>query len=118
LAEPVPGAASRAEEAWRAEEGGVALWLRLTPKGGRDAIEGLETLADGRCVLKARVRAAPEDGRANAALELLVAKALERPKSAVAVVSGHTSRVKKLFVSGDSARIIDALARRLAPTAK
>jgi uncharacterized protein len=124
LAEPVPGAAwradeaSRVEEAWRAEEGGVALWLRLTPKGGRDAIEGLETLADGRCVLKARVRAAPEDGRANAALELMVAKALETPKSAVAIVAGHTSRVKKLFVSGDSARIIDALARRLAPTAK
>ncbi|MGA8171106.1 MAG: DUF167 family protein [Methylocystis sp.] len=104
--------------AWRAEEGGVALWLRLTPKGGRDAIEGLETLADGRSVLKARVRAAPEDGRANAALELLVAKALEAPKGAVAIVAGHTSRVKKLFVSGDSARILDALARRLAQTDK
>jgi hypothetical protein len=112
LAEPDPGAA------WRVEEGGVVLWLRLTPKGGRDAIEGLETLADGRCVLKARVRAAPEDGRANAALEQLVAKTLEAPKSAVAIVAGHTSRVKKLFVSGDSARIIDALARRLAQTAK
>jgi uncharacterized protein len=112
LAEPVPG------EAWRAEEGGVALWLRLTPKGGRDALEGLETLADGRRVLKARVRAAPEDGRANAALEQLVAKTLEAPKSAVAVVAGHTSRVKKLFVSGDSARILDALARRLAQTDK
>ena len=112
MAEPEPGTA------WRAEEGGVALWLRLTPKGGRDAIEGLETLADGRCVLKARVRAAPEDGRANAALELLVAKTLDAPKSAVAIVAGHTARVKKLFVSGNSARILDALARRLAQTAK
>jgi uncharacterized protein YggU (UPF0235/DUF167 family) len=92
LAEPDPGAA------WRVEEGGVVLWLRLTPKGGRDAIEGLETLADGRCVL--------------------VAKTLEAPKSAVAIVAGHASRVKKLFISGDSARIIDALARRLAQTAK
>ncbi len=85
MAEPDPGAA------WRAEEGGVALWLRLTPKGGRDAIEGLETLADGRCVLKARVRAAPEDGRANAALEQLVAKTLEAPKSAVSIVAGHAA---------------------------
>ncbi len=112
MAEPDPGAA------WRAEDGGVALWLRLTPKGGRDAIDGVETLSDGRSVLKARVRAAPEDGRANAALELLVAQTLGAPKSAVSIVAGHTSRVKKLFVSGEPARIIDALARRLAQTAK
>ncbi len=98
-------------EAWTLEAGGVALWLRLTPKGGRDAIEGVETLADGRCVVKARVRAAPEDGRANAALEALVAKTLEAPKSAVSVVSGQTSRVKKLFVAGDPARLIEALAK-------
>ncbi len=107
MAEPVPGAA------WVVEPTGVALWLRLTPKGGRDALEGVETLADGRSVLKARVRAAPEDGRANAALVELVAKALETPKSAVSLVAGHTSRVKKLFVAGDPVRIREALAARL-----
>ena len=42
-----------------ADDGGIALAVRLTPKGGRDAIDGIETLADGRAVLKARVRAAP-----------------------------------------------------------
>jgi uncharacterized protein len=101
--------------AWTQEAGGVALWLRLTPKGGRDAIEGVETLADGRCVVKARVRAAPEDGRANAALEALVAKELTTSKSAVSVVSGHTARLKKLFVAGDPARLAKLLAERLAP---
>jgi uncharacterized protein len=104
-----------AEAPWTAEPDGVTLWLRLTPKGGRDAIDGVETLADGRAVLKARVRAAPEDGRANAALVELIAKALASPKKAVAIRSGETSRLKKLFIAGDPAPIIDALAR-LAPT--
>jgi uncharacterized protein len=104
-----------AETRWTAEPDGVTLWLRLTPKGGRDAIDGVETLADGRVVLKARVRAAPEDGRANAALIELIAKALAAPKRAVTIRSGETSRLKKLFIAGDPAPIIDALAR-LAPT--
>jgi uncharacterized protein YggU (UPF0235/DUF167 family) len=104
-----------AEAPWTAEPDGVTFWLRLTPKGGRDAIDGVETLADGRVVLKARVRAAPEDGRANAALIELIAKALAAPKRAVTIRSGETSRLKKLFIAGDPAPIIDALAR-LAPT--
>jgi uncharacterized protein (TIGR00251 family) len=100
-----------AETPWLAEAEGVTLWLRLTPKGGRDAISGVETLADGKTVLKARVRAAPEDGRANAALIELIAKALAAPKKAVTIRSGETSRVKKLFIAGDPATTIDALAR-------
>lgn len=93
----------------------MTLWLRLTPKGGRDAIDGLETLSDGRSVLKARVRAAPEDGRANAALIELIARAVSAPKRAVSIRAGETSRVKKLFIAGDPATYLDALAR-LAPT--
>lgn len=103
-----------AEPPWSAEPDGVTLWLRLTPKGGRDAIDGVETLADGKSVLKARVRAAPEDGRANAALIELIAKTLGAPKKAVSIRSGETSRVKKLFIAGDPARHMAALAR-LAP---
>lgn len=97
------------------EEGGIVLWLRLTPKGGRDAIEGVEALADGRMVVKARVRAAPEDGRANQALIELIAKALRVSRGSVSIVSGHTGRLKKLSIAGDCARLIDALAKTLAP---
>ncbi|MGA7426797.1 MAG: DUF167 family protein, partial [Rhodoplanes sp.] len=53
---------------WAIVDDGLIVTVRLTPRGGSDAIDGVETLADGRAVLKARVRAAPSDGAANAAL--------------------------------------------------
>lgn len=96
---------------WRALPGGVALTVRLTPKGGRDAIDGMATLSDGESVLLARVRAAPEDGRANAALAALVAEAAGVSKSAVRLVAGGKSRVKRLAIDGDAALIAAALGR-------
>ena len=100
---------------WRAQADGIALWLRLTPKGGRDAVDGIETLSDGRRVLKARVRAAPENGKANAALIDLVAKLLRAPKSAVSIRAGETARIKQIFIAGAPAAYLDAL-QLLAPT--
>ena len=63
---------------WSVVPGGIMLTVRLTPKGGRDAIDGIETMADGSAVLKVRVRAAPTDGEANAALIKLMAKRARR----------------------------------------
>jgi uncharacterized protein YggU (UPF0235/DUF167 family) len=88
---------------------GLRVSVRLTPKGGRDAVEGLAALSDGSEVMKARVRAAPEDGAANAALAALLAKTLGVGKSAVTLRSGHSARVKVLDIAGDGA----ALAARL-----
>jgi hypothetical protein len=62
--------------------------VRLTPKGGRDAFDGLARDANGKPMLKARVAAAPEDGEANAALISLLAKAFGVPKSAVTIMRG------------------------------
>ena len=64
---------------WVVAANGVTLMVRLTPKGGRDAIDGIERLADGSVVLKARVSAAPSEGEANAALMRLIAKAVGVP---------------------------------------
>jgi uncharacterized protein YggU (UPF0235/DUF167 family) len=83
----------------------VIVDVRLTPKGGRDAFDGIARLADGRNVLKARVRAVPEDGKANAALCRLIAKALGVPPSRVEVVAGATGRIKRVAVSGDVAAL-------------
>jgi uncharacterized protein YggU (UPF0235/DUF167 family) len=74
--------------------------VRLTPRGGRDGIDGASALSDGRPVVLARVRAVPEDGKANAALIELVARVAGLPRSRVALVSGATARLKTLRLSG------------------
>ncbi len=96
---------------WSAVKGGVSLVVRLTPKGGRDAIDGIEALADGRAVLKARVAAAPSEGEANAALIRLIAKTLAVPRRDLSLVAGATGRVKRLMIAGDGAKIVGALER-------
>ena len=98
-----------AERPWSETAAGLVLHVRLTPKGGRDAIDGIETLSDGRSVLKVRVRAAPSEGEANAALCKLIAKAAGVPARDVTLTAGATSRVKRLTVSGDSVALTAAL---------
>ena len=85
--------------------------LRVTPRGGRDDIDGIETLADGRAVVKVRVRAIAEGGEANRAVTELLARALGVPKAAVRVVAGATSRLKQVSIAGDPARLGDVLRR-------
>ena len=75
----------------------------------RDAIEGIERLADGSTVLKARVRAAPADGEANEALRQLIARTAMIPPSAVSLVRGGAGRLKSFRLSGDPAMIAMAL---------
>lgn len=93
----------------RRSRDGVTLPVRLTPKSSRDEIVGVEDHG-GDCVLKARVRAVPEAGRANEALETLIAKWLGLPPFTVTVAHGGKSRLKQVAVAGDG----DALARLIA----
>ncbi|ODT51271.1 DUF167 family protein [Devosia sp. 63-57] len=81
---------------------GLVLHLRVTPNAGRDAIDGAEIRDDGSCVLRVRVSAVPDKGKANAAVIVLMAKALGTAKSTISLVSGDTSRQKTLVVSGDA----------------
>jgi uncharacterized protein YggU (UPF0235/DUF167 family) len=101
-------------EPWTASATGVVVTVRLTPRGGRDALDGVATLADGQTVLKARVRAAPTEGEANAALIALLAKAAEVPKGSVGLIAGQTARIKRLAIAGDPAALIAALSRSIA----
>jgi len=88
------------EPPWRRNGDSVLLSLRLTPKSSRDALEGVETLSDGRRVLKARVRAVPEDGKANLALLRLLADRLDLPIRALTLASGATGRTKVIRIEG------------------
>lgn len=94
---------------WRFSAQGISVALRVTPRGGMDAIDGIETLANGRSVVKVRVRAIAEGGEANRAVTELLARALHVPKSRVRVLSGMTSRLKQVAVDGDPKQLGDAL---------
>jgi len=94
---------------WRVVDDGVLVQVRLTPKSSVDRIDGREAGAEGRLHLRARVRAVPEDGKANKALTAMLAKHLGVPKSAVTVVAGHTSRAKTLRIEGDPLVLVAAL---------
>jgi uncharacterized protein (TIGR00251 family) len=94
---------------WRYSAQGISVALRVTPRGGRDDIDGVETLADGRSVLKVRVRAVADGGEANRAVLELLAKALGVPKARVKILSGATSRHKQVAVDGDPKKLGEAL---------
>ena len=88
--------------------------VRVTPKGGRDAIEGWTRDGAGRPILKIRVAVAAADGAANAAVLALLAKALRRPRSALTLVAGQTARLKRI-----TADVTEAdLARAFGPPAE
>jgi len=100
---------------WSLQTNGVALTIRLTPKSARDAIEGVEALADGRAALIARVRALPSEGKANAALIQLIARTVGVPPRDIVLASGATGRLKRLLISGDGPTLAAALEKIASP---
>ncbi|MCX8999259.1 DUF167 domain-containing protein [Rhizobiaceae bacterium BDR2-2] len=94
---------------WRQATDHVRLAIRLTPNGGRDAVDGIETDANGEARLKMRVSAVPEKGKANKAMIAALAKMLGVPKSSVTLVSGDTARQKILRIDHDPEDIVQRL---------
>ena len=101
-------------EPWRYSTEGISVALRVTPRGCRDDIDGIETLANGRSVVKVRVRAIAEGGEANRAVMELLAKALGVPKARIKILSGTTSRLKQVAVDGDPKRLGETLRKAVA----
>ncbi|MBY0299193.1 MAG: DUF167 family protein [Methylobacterium sp.] len=98
---------------WRVVAGGLEVRVRATPRGGRDALDGVEERADGSCVLKVRVRAAPADGAANAAIRDVLREVLGCPAGSIVLAAGASARAKLFRIAGDG----EALAARLAAAA-
>ncbi|EJZ21037.1 DUF167 domain-containing protein [Rhizobium sp. Pop5] len=94
---------------WRSFGDHLRLAVRLTPNGGRDAIDDIEADGKGETHLKARVTSVPEKGKANKALIVLISKCLGIPKSSISLISGETARKKILRIDGDP----EDLARKL-----
>lgn len=102
----------RLELPWTATGEGLVLRVRLTPKSSKDAVEGIEETAEGAAI-KARVRALPADGKANAAMAALIAKWLGVPKTSISLVSGGKSRIKTIAVRGEPKALARDVAQRL-----
>jgi uncharacterized protein YggU (UPF0235/DUF167 family) len=83
------------------------LVVRLTPRGGRDAVDGWASGADGRPYLKVRVASPPVDGAANAALLVFLAKTLKISRSAVRLAAGDTARLKRLELDDVTAKDLE-----------
>ena len=94
---------------WSARPDGLVIEIRLTPRAAIDRIDGIETLADGLPVLKARVRAVPEKGRANEAILKLLAKTIGLPRSRTRLLAGDTARRKSIFLEGDPETLAQSL---------
>ncbi len=89
----------------RAADGSLVLSLHIQPGAKKTEIAGLHGEA-----LKIRLAAPPVDGKANAALIAFLAKTCGVPKSAVELVSGDTSRTKRVRLTGVDAAKVEALA--------
>jgi uncharacterized protein YggU (UPF0235/DUF167 family) len=87
---------------WRAAGNRVLVRVRVTPRGGRDAIEGVTETAEGPA-LAVRVRAVPEGGAANASVEVALADWLGCARSEVSVTAGRKSRIKTVSIAGNAA---------------
>jgi uncharacterized protein len=89
--------------------------IRLQPRASRDEVLGWQAKddPDQQDVLRVRVKAAPVDGAANAALIQLMAKYLGVPKNRVLLVSGATARNKILEIEGVSSVELKSRVNRL-----
>ena len=92
MSEPSPFAAAKAS---------IRVRVRLTPKAAHDRIGALHRDADGALALKVAVTAAPEGGKANAALIRALAKAWRLPRTSMAISAGAAARRKTVTVAGD-----------------
>lgn len=94
---------------YRAFDDHIRLAVRLTPNGGRDAVDGVELNGNGEAHLKVRVSDVPEKGKANKALIAMLAKRIGIAKSTITLLSGDTARQKILRIDGDPEDLIGKL---------
>ena len=103
---PPPG------DGWhRRRADGIDLFVRLTPRSSEDRIDGPAADSAGSLYLAVRVRAVPDKGAANTALERLLAARFGLGRSAVTITAGHTARLKTVRLAGDPEALVAAAER-------
>lgn len=90
---------------WSHHAEGLVVALRVTPRGDRNAVQGIATDAAGRAHIRVKVTAPPEDGKANLAVQKLLAKKWGLARSRIDVISGASAREKRILVRGDTSEL-------------
>ncbi len=103
--------------AWSPVPGGIRLRVRVTPRGGRDAVEGIGADTGEAPHLKLRIASAPVDGDANEAVIKVLVKWLGVPKTNINIVGGETMRLKTLMITGDPVQLLHRCQILVAPAA-
>jgi uncharacterized protein YggU (UPF0235/DUF167 family) len=88
---------------------GIRIRVQAHPGARRDAIEGLRPQADGGVALRVAVRAAAEDGKANAAIVALLAGEWRVPQRSLRLVSGSSDRRKSFHLAGEPKALLARL---------
>jgi len=101
---------SDAQPPFRRTQAGIAVDIRLAPKASRNAVTGIETLADGSCVLKVSVTAVPEKGKANKALLKLLSKSWGVAMQSLDLIRGAKDRNKTVLIDDPAGDRLEALA--------
>jgi len=99
---------------YRQSKSGIVVFVRVTANAARNEIAGVEIRDDGRAVLRIRVNAVADKGKANKAVIALLAKNMHLAKSAFSMISGQTARHKSIAIAGDGEQILTSLEKLLA----
>lgn len=83
------------------KEGSLIFAVRVLPKSSRSEIVG-----ETNGALKVKIKSPPVDGAANAELIKFLAKFFDVPKSAIEILSGQTSRIKRVKISVADRKIL------------
>jgi uncharacterized protein (TIGR00251 family) len=97
---------------WRQLPDGLEIAVRVTPKGGRDAVEGVVLDSAGTPWLAVRVSTPPDQGKANQAVIKILAGQFNVRSSQLALVNGASARLKRLRISGTPDALV-ALAMKI-----
>jgi uncharacterized protein YggU (UPF0235/DUF167 family) len=89
--------------------GGLRIRVHARPGGRRDGIEGLRAEADGGVALRVTVRAAAEDGKANAAIVKLLAQEWGLARASLSLVAGAKDRRKSFHLAGEPQALLARL---------
>ncbi|MCE5186130.1 MAG: DUF167 domain-containing protein [Planctomycetaceae bacterium] len=91
---------------YTSKDNGIVITVKVVPGSSRSEVVGLHG-----GMLKVKVAAAPEKGKANKALVEFLAKALHLKKTDLEITAGHTASVKQVFLAGASVDAIEAICK-------